>query len=87
MDGYTVLGGHILQSVDESPVCEVIHLSAPEGCHALQLEIFDVDVVVLTAQKMGKLPLELTPLVHDTLMNTVKFHPSALVMVTVRCAL
>ena len=47
MDGDTILGGHILQFLQQLPVCQVGHLASPEGRHARELEIFNEDMVVL----------------------------------------
>ena len=87
MDGDTVLGGYVLQLGDKRTVCQVAHLPTPQGGHASELEVFDEDTVILSAQMVCQLPLELSPLIDYTFMNAVEFLPSSLLVMTVRCCL
>ena len=83
----TILGSHVLQLGDESTVCQVAHLPAPQGCHTGELEVFDEDTIILSTQMVCQLPLELSPLIDYTFKNAVEFLPASLSVVTVRCGL
>lgn len=87
MNGDTILGGHILELSYKFSVCQVTHLPAPQGRHTGELQVFDEDTVILPAQMVCQLPLELIPLIDYTLKNVVEFLPSSLSVVTVRCGL
>ena len=73
MDGDTVLGGYVLQLGDKRTVCQVAHLPTPQGGHASELEVFDEDTVILSAQMVCQLPLELSPLIDTAITQNTPF--------------
>ena len=72
MYGDTVYGCHVLELQYKLPVCQVVHLPAPEGRHASELQVFNEDPVVLLAQLMGELPLKGIALIDHLLMVSVE---------------
>ena len=44
------LGSAVVQDVHEGPKAQVGHLASPEGFHSLQVEGFERDVVILSAE-------------------------------------
>lgn len=84
MNGDTILGGYILQLGNELTVCQVTHLSAPQGIHAGELEVFDEDAVIPSAQMVCQLPLKLSPLIDYTFKNAVELLPPILSVMAAR---
>ena len=75
MDGDSILGGDILKLLNELTVSEVGHLATPSVGreHWYERKVFKEDGVVLAAQLMSELPLEVTASVYHHLVKPVEF--------------
>ena len=75
MDGDSILGGDILKLLNELTVSEVGHLATPSVGreHWYERKVFKKDGVVLAAQLMSELPLEVTASVYHHLVKPVEF--------------
>ena len=70
MHNRACLCGHMMQRLDEPPKAQVRDLASPQGFHAMQVEGFQHDAVILGAQLVGQLPVKRLAYIGHTLMDT-----------------
>jgi len=77
MDSNTILRCDTLQLHHEIAMRKVADLPAPAAAHALENQVLEDDGVIPAAKVVSQLPLEVSPLVVDALMEAVKLQSLA----------
>jgi hypothetical protein len=68
----TQFGRDMMQDLNERAEAKIRNLAAPQGFHPLEIERLQRDMVVLGAQRAGKIPMKRFPYMGHTAMHTSK---------------
>lgn len=72
MDMVGMPSSDLVQGLEKPPIAQVGHFAAPQGYHATQFQVFEVNRVIPVAKIMRQLPVPILPLMHNVGMEVGK---------------